>query len=175
QFVAAVVTPRIHAELTSWDTVGYGIDFTPARTMTLNNIYVRILEPADLLDRGRSATEWDTFDLQASPSSSRKGDVEFRLKGAACIYGFATWWTAELVPGIVLSTAPDAPRTHWEQLYLPLLDPIEAGAGDKVRVSVRSRTSPESGTTLNWSALHLDPSGKQLARQSLDLEKGYLP
>ncbi len=41
QFVAPVVTDRIHRELTVWDDVGFGIDLAVARTMSLNNAYVR--------------------------------------------------------------------------------------------------------------------------------------
>ena len=29
-----------------------------------------------------------------------------KLSAPATVYGFATWWSAELTPGIVLSTAP---------------------------------------------------------------------
>ena len=175
QHVAPVTTGRIHAELTAWDGVGYGIDFTPARAMSLNNIYVRTVSPADLLDGGRASAQWDAFDLMEGPASNRKGEARFKLGEAAVVHGFVTWWTAELVPGITLSTAPDAPRTHWEQLYLPLLEPIEAAAGEAVTISIRSRTSDDTGTTLAWTVVHLDARGRQAGRQALDLEKGYLP
>lgn len=175
QYVAPVVTGRVHKELTTWDEVGYGIDFGPARTMSLNNIYVRVLDPADLLDDGRSAVMWDSFDLAASPSGTRKGDAAFRIGAATTIYGLVTWWSAELAAGIHLSTAPDAPRTHWEQLYLPLLNPIATGEGDTLTVALRSRTTRDGGTTLAWSATHSDARGNRISRQTMDLEKGYLP
>ena len=175
QYVAAVTTPRIHGELTTWDDVGFDIDFEPARTMGLNNIYVRTLSPADLLDDGRSAVRWDAFDLMEAPSSTRKGEATFKPAKAETVYGLALWWTAELVPGNTLSTAPDAPRTHWEQLYLPLLEPVATRPGERVVVSLRSRTSHEAGTTLAWTAAHLDAKGEARSRQALDLEKGYLP
>jgi hypothetical protein len=175
QYIAAVTMPRFHAELTTWRDIGYGIDFGLAQTMTLHNIYVRRVMPDDLLDHGRSAVRWDEFDLAGSPSSTRKGEAVFRLAEPATIYGFATWWAAELVPGNMLSTAPDAPATHWEQLYLPLLEPIAASARSTVAVAVRSRTSTRDGTVLAWTATHTDRSGKQLSRQSLDISKGYLP
>ena len=175
QYISAVTTPRFHAELTTWRDVGYGIDYALAQTMTLHNIYVRRVLTDDLLDRGKSAVRWDEFDLTGSPSSTRKGEATFRLAKADTIYGFAIWWAAELTPGNMLSTAPDAPQTHWEQLYLPLLDPITATAGSKVTVALRSRTTNRDGTVLDWTATHLDRTGKQLSKQSLDLSKGYLP
>ena len=175
QYVAAVTTPRIHGELTTWDDVGYGIDFSQARLMGLNNIYVRTLSPDDLLDEGRSAVRWDAFDLMESPSGTRKGEATFKPAQPATIHGFALWWTAELVAGNTLSTAPDAPRTHWEQLYLPLLEPVETVPGQRLAFALRSRTTLDAGTTLAWTATLSDQKGQVLSRQALDLEKGYLP
>jgi len=175
QFVSPVVSDRMHRDLVMWDSVGYGLDFTPARVMSQHNIYVRTLELGELLDGGRASVMWDEIDLTAMPPSNRKGEATFAIKSAETVYGFTIWWTAELAGDVVMSTAPDAPRTHWEQLYLPLLSPIAAKAGERVGISLRSRTTPESGTTLAWTAVHLDGRGKQLSRQALDLEKGYLP
>ncbi len=93
--------------------------------MSLNNIYVRTLAAKSCSRR----KVWDTIDLGSDGKSSRKGEASWKLKSAATVYGFATWWSAELAPGVSLSTAPDAPRTHWEQLYFPLLQPIAAKAG----------------------------------------------
>ncbi len=175
QFVAPVVTDRIHKELTVWDDVGHGIDLAAARTMSLNNVYVRTIAPGELLDNGNSAHEWDAVDLTTETKSSRKGEANWKLPTAAAIYGFAYWWSAELLPGIVLSTAPGAPRTHWEQLYFPLQKPIEAKKGETVMVSLRSRSSEDSGTHLSWTAVHFDVSGKSRARQAMDLDKGWIP
>ena len=175
QFATLVVSDRMHRDLVMWNDVGYGLDFSPARVMSQHNIYVRTLALGELLEGGRAIVQWDDIDLTALPASNRKGEATFPLRSAATIYGSAIWWTAELAGRVVLSTAPDAARTHWEQLYLPLLEPISAKAGEKVGLSLRSRTTPENGTTLAWTVTHLDARGKQLARQALDLEKGYLP
>jgi hypothetical protein len=169
QFVAPVTSDRIHAEFGAWDETG--LDLSVAKTMSLNNIYVRTLSRKELLE----AREWDAIDLGSDARSSRKGEASWKLKTATTVYGFATWWSAELAPGITLSTAPDAPRTHWEQLYFPLLQPIAAKAGDTIGVSLRSRTSAEAGTHLAWVATHRDAKGREAARQSLNLDKGFLP
>ena len=175
QFVSPVVSDRMHRELMAWNDIGYDLDFTPARTMSMHNIYVRTLALPELLDGGRASVQWDEIDLTAQPASNRKGEAIFRISEPTSVYGCAIWWTADLAGGVVMSTAPDAPRTHWEQLYLPLLEPIAAKSGERVGIALRSRTTPQSGTTLAWTATHIDGRGKQLSRQSLDLEKGYLP
>ncbi|MFA6141074.1 MAG: ribonucleotide-diphosphate reductase subunit beta, partial [Hyphomicrobium sp.] len=121
------------------------------------------------------AKVWDAIDLGSDGKSSRKGEASWKLKSAATVYGFATWWSAELAPGIALSTAPDAPRTHWEQLYFPLLQPIASKAGETIGVNLRTRTSADAGTHVAWVATHRDAKGRETARQSLNLDKGFLP
>ncbi len=175
QFVAPVVSDRIHRELCAWDSIGHGLDLSAARTMSFNNAYVRSLKPAELLDQGRSAREWDTIDLTRETKSNRKGEVTWKLPAPAKIYGFAVWWSADLSPGITLSTAPDAPGTHWEQLYFPLQEPIDAKKGEAVTVSLRSTSSEQGGTHLAWTAVHFDAKGRNLSRQAHDLNKGWIP
>jgi type I protein arginine methyltransferase len=175
QFVCPVVSDRIHRELTAWDGVGFGLDLGIAKMMSLNNAYVRLLLPADLLDGGAAATSWDQVAFALAPKSNRKGEAQWRVTVPVTIYGFATWWEADLAPGLTLSTAPDAPRTHWEQLYFPLLESITLDVDETVGVSLRSRSSQDGGTHLAWTATHLAPTGKQIARQALDLDKGFLP
>jgi protein arginine N-methyltransferase 1 len=175
QFVAPVTGDRIHRELTVWDSVGYGLDLSFAKTMSLNNAYVRQIEASELLDGGRSALAWDQVDLMRERKSSRKGEARWVLQQPATVFGFATWWEAELGPGLVLSTAPGAPRTHWEQLYFPLLAPMVVAAGEAVALSLRSRSSEAAGTHLAWTATHSDARGQQVGRQALDLDKGFLP
>lgn len=174
QYVAAVTTSRIHDELTAWRRIGNGLDLAHAERMSLNNIYVRTLDPADLLEGMAGARPWDQIDLAAGESAARKGEAKWVTPGPVHIHGFATWWTAKLCAGVSLSTAPDAPRTHWEQLYLPLLRPIAAETDDIVGVALRSRTTEEEGTTLKWTATHRR-GGDVVSRQAMDLEKGYLP
>jgi protein arginine N-methyltransferase 1 len=175
QFVAPVIADRVHIELTAWERVGRGLDFSPAQTMSLNNIYVRSLALRELMDEGRSAVCWDEIDFSRRNKSARKGTARWPLRSPTTIYGFATWWTAELVPGITLSTGPDAPRTHWEQLYFPVLRPMTATAYETIAISLRSQSSEQSGTDIAWTVTRSDRTGKVLERQAMDLAKGYLP
>lgn len=175
QFVAPVTGPRIDTELRAWGGVGHGLDLSIPETMSLNNAYVRALKPAELLDGGKAAKAWDVAELGADKRSNRKGETSWTAAKADTVYGFACWWTADLAPGIALSTAPDAPRTHWEQLYFPLLKPISLKARETIMVSLRSASSEDAGTHLAWTAVHFDASGRSLQRQALDLDKGFLP
>jgi protein arginine N-methyltransferase 1 len=169
QLVAPVISDRIQREFDAWDATGF--DLSIARTMSLNNIYVRTLKRDEML----GADVWDEIEFGADARSARKGEASWKIDEARTIYGFAVWWEAELVPGVSLSTAPEAPRTHWEQLYFPLLSPIEAKKGETVGIGLRSKTSPEAGTHVAWLATHKDAKGREIGRQSLNLDKGFLP
>ncbi len=129
----------------------------------------------DVRGRVSGAVVWDTIDLASDHRPARKGEARWAPGAPAAVYGFAAWWEAELAPGIALSTAPDAPRTHWEQLYLPLLQPILLATGETLALSLRSKSTSEAGTHIAWTATHLDAKGKSRGRQALDLDKGFLP
>jgi protein arginine N-methyltransferase 1 len=174
QFAAPVVGERFWRELAVWDEVGYGLDFQPAKVMSLNNIYVRWFGAADLLG-GASAKPWDKVAFDRRNKTTRTGEVAWRMRRPTPIHGLALWWRAELVPGVSLATGPLDPRTHWEQLYLPALAPIAVGAGQTLTARLRSTTSYERGTNVTWTLAVSDAAGREVLRQSLDLEKGYLP
>jgi protein arginine N-methyltransferase 1 len=174
QFACPVTSPRLAREMDAWRDVGHGLDLEPARTMSVNNVYVRTIEPAELLDEGRAAKMWDNIDLTKPQKGTRKGEMTWTLERDTWVYGFAYWWTAGLGGDLEISTAPDAPRTHWEQLYFPLDEPIPAKAGERILLSLRSRSSEETGTHLAWTAVHSDAAGKSLSRQAMDLDKGWI-
>lgn len=175
QFVAPVISPRLHAELTAWDRLGHDLDFGPARDMSLNNVYVRQIAPAELLEGGRSAVCWDDVDLAAVKSSTRRGQARWTIASAVTVYGFAVWWAAELLPALTLATDPRGPATHWEQLYFPMLAPVPLAPGESLGAEIRTTTSEARGTDMSWSVTVQAASGKQRSRQSMSLEKGYIP
>lgn len=177
QWAGCVIDDRIARELDVWRTLrdALGIDLEHARTMSQHNIYVRTLRGADLLGGTAGAVCWDTVELGRDGRSTRAGEARWSLSAPTVIHGFALWWTASLAADVSLSTAPNAPPTHWEQLYLPLLTPITAAPGDSVAVHVRSKSSYEGGTHLAWTATLTDDRGRQKLRQAMDLDKGWLP
>jgi hypothetical protein len=176
QFVAPVTAEPFYRELAAWDDVGYGLDFAPAKTMTLNNIYVRTFRRADLLDRAAAVPRsWDRLAFDRPSKTTRSGEASWRIETPVTIYGLALWWEAELAPDVSLSTGPLNAGTHWEQLYLPVLAPIAMGAGHTLSVRLRSTTSYERGTNVTWGFGVSDTSGREISRQALDLEKGFVP
>jgi protein arginine N-methyltransferase 1 len=170
QYLAPVTSDRVYRELTVWGEVGYDFDLEPAIRMSLNNLYVRTFAPADL--SALPAQCCDEADLRSANRSRRDGRASWHCEDSETVYGFALWWECELVPGIELSTSPHAARTHWEQLYLPLLEPVSTQAGDELRIEIRSDTSLQAGMSVRWRVRHTHAG--RAREQALDIRKGYL-
>jgi protein arginine N-methyltransferase 1 len=174
QFVAPVISPRLQEAIDIWAGVGHGLELTAAREIALNNMYVKTLRPEDL--RGPdSARQWDEIDFRppGKASSQRSGAARWsgRQLGGRTVYGFALWWEVDLVPGVTLSTSPYAPATHWEQVYLPLLEPVAADSQD-LELSLRSDT--RRGVRLVWETALRRAGGKPQSLQRQDLARGRL-
>ena len=173
QHVAPVVSGRIQAELEAWDRVGYGLDFAAAKTMSLNNLYVRTIRPDELLATPSAAQCWDRVQLGGRATSVRTGEVGWTLGEPVTVFGFALWWRCELLPGVSLATDPAGPPTHWEQLYLPTLEPVRLDAGDRLDLRVRSDSTRE-GATIRWQIGHRPAGADRALIQRLDMRRGDL-
>ena len=172
QRIAPVTGDRFERDLRSWRDIGFGLDWSDAERMTRNNMYVFAIEPKDLL--ADATLSWDSLDFRGLIESRRGGQVEWHLREAQQIFGFALWWDCTLAPGVVLSTSPYAPRTHWDQVYLPLLTPIGAEPGDEIALAIESETGGgESGIEVRWTVRHAR-AGLPAAEQSLSIASGWL-
>jgi protein arginine N-methyltransferase 1 len=171
QWAAPVVSDRFERDLASWREVGFGLDWSDAERMTRNNMYVFPIEPGDL---GAPASSWDALDFRGPIDSRRSGAVSWGLPETCTVYGFALWWECTLAPGVALSTSPYAPRTHWDQIYLPLLEPLAMRAGDEARLRLETETGGgESGIEVRWTVRHLR-RGTVLNDQELSIGAGWL-
>jgi len=143
--------------------------------MSLNNAYVRPFQPVDLLDGGTAAARWDQVDLMARNRHARKGEASWTLPVRTSVHGLAVWWAADLGGGVSLSTSPLAAPTHWEQLFLPAIEPVDVEKGETLRMEIGSRSTEEGGTDLAWSLAVDDARGRQRLRHAMSLAKGFLP
>jgi len=170
QWAAPVTSDRFERDFAIWEQADPHLDLRDAATCSRNNMYVHAIEPYDLANV--AAQRWDALDFAGEYSGNRAGDAQFRMPAADRIYGFALWWECALVPGVVLSTSPHAPRTHWDQIYLPLAQPLEIEPGDEVLLTIASETGgAEPGIEVRWTAAHRRGS-RSLSTQTLDIGTG---
>lgn len=176
QYAAPVITSRLQCELDVWPQVGYGLDLTAARAISLNNMFVKLIRPGDVGGTPETAQCWDDLDFSPAakaPASNRSHTLKWELDWGLTVHGYALWWECELVPGITISTSPFAPATHWEQIYLPLLQPCTLEPGDTLEVLLSSDTRPQSGVRVGWRTRQLR-GGKSLSEQSQSTLRGLI-
>jgi protein arginine N-methyltransferase 1 len=173
QWAAPVTADRFERDFQSWRGVGHGLDWSDAEHVTRNNMYVFEIQPKDLLADAPPAS-WDALEFSGAIDSRRSGRVAWTLAADATIFAFALWWECTLVPGVVLSTSPFGERTHWDQIYLPLLEPLIGRAGDEVSLAISSETGgDESGIDVRW-AVEQRRGGATVSQQALDIGQGFL-
>ena len=177
QFVAPVVRPRLQSEVDVWPAVGFGIDLAAARAIALDNMYVKTVKRTDLGGTLDHAQQWDEIDFRPSarpPSSLRSAKIAWSArKLGSRVSGFALWWECELVPGVILSTSPDSPSTHWQQIYLPLLEPLVLKPSDRIELHLISDTRPQTGLDVHWKTLHRRGS-RTISAQEQNIAKGRI-
>jgi SAM-dependent methyltransferase len=172
QFACPVTSPRLQKEIDVW-SVGYGIDMSAARRISLQNMYVKTLKKTDLMDAGKAARAWDDVDFTVENEDVREGTVEWKMKKKTVVHGIAVWWESMLAPGVKLSTSPLAKPTHWEQIYLPLLEAASCAPGDVLRITLASDTSPEVKIRLRWTT-EVVRKGELRSAQESDTQEGLL-
>lgn len=172
QFACPVVRPRIQRSIDAWD-VGYDLDLGAARRVSLQNMYVKTLRPADLLRGGKAAKEWDAIDFRRDNADVREATVAWKAATPFTAHGMALWWHASLDPRTAVTTSPLAPTTHWEQIYLPLLEPARVARGETLRVSLHSDTRPDVRIRMRWTVRVL--AGKTVRHsQECDTQAGLI-
>ena len=96
QFVAPVASPRLAAAIDVWGGIGHGLDFTQARAVSLQNVFVRTVRRDDLLATPDAAQVWDAVDSGATrrasaPRRSSGSSPSRRRSTASRSGGSATW------------------------------------------------------------------------------------
>ncbi len=172
EFVCPIVSDRLWRELSAWERIGHDLHFAAAQEVSVQNSYVRTLQPKDMPTQDW-AHIWDEIDLTEDASPIRKRNAEWNTAADMTVYGVALWWDCELVPGVHISTSPHENATHWEQIYLPVHAPLQLKKGDVFACSLYADTRRDKGLDLRWEFTH-ERAGKILAKQKSDIRRGYI-
>lgn len=174
QFACPVTSKEVWESVNVWDAIGYDLDFSAAKNISLQNMYVRSIKPDQLMHEKHAVQLWDTIDFSQTNESVRQATISWKSSQEQTIYGFALWWNAHLIKGVELSTSPFDVPTHWEQIFLPLFDPMHLAADHRLDLTLVSDTSPEVKVNLEWDATLWSADGKPLSHQHLDMQQGFI-
>ena len=138
-WLVPVEASKQHAQLSFWKNI-CGIDYQPAIDAMLGRMSVASFEAEQFL---AAPLLFDEVDLMTQSSAQIEKRLLFVLERSGTIHGIAGWFEALLVPGVQISTAPDAPPTHWQQAFFPFREAIEVVQGDLLELRLRVRALSE--------------------------------
>lgn len=128
------------AKVGFWRQVA-GVDMSalvPLATATACQKPQHRLVPADgLLSAAVDVLDLDLHTAQEGDLHRFQAALDFKLPPGRRLDGFAAWFECDFgEAGMLLSTAPDAPPTHWRQTAFYLKQPLEGGGGLDVQGTV---------------------------------------
>jgi protein arginine N-methyltransferase 1 len=139
---APVETAELYdREVDSWSQPFCGIDFSPLRIFSANQVRIVDLEQRALL---ASAAQVLEVDLATAESAAISGAASFTVARDGVLHGFGVWFAAALGNDIRLSNEPPLRTPTWRQALLPLEQPAAVSRGSEVTLEI------DSADGLNW-------------------------
>ena len=136
------------AQRDDWDLFAQpieGFDFSRLRQFSIEAMYAH--EGAELLS---PPVLVETVELGGEAKSRRFQKAELVVARAGECSGLVQWFELDLADGVVLSTAPESPRTHWRQIFYPLREPRAVAAGEKLKVEIALDTRIDQPLSVRW-------------------------
>ncbi len=127
--VAPIQAPSLAQELDAWSGDLAGFDLSAFQEAAWDRVYHLQGESCECLSEPGTyhITSW-----QNGAIDDRACEVELVCHQAGSLHGFACWFEAALSPDALLSSGPQAPVTHWGQVYFPIGPAVELEPGDRV-------------------------------------------
>ena len=126
-----------------WSDSLQDVDFSLVRTFSANCVYAYsskkreakfLSEPNEILE----------LDFMNAGEAACRNTSEIEILENGKLHGFLGWFDAR-VGDKWLTTSPEAEQMHWNQVFLPLLKPVDVNRGEKVSCELKR---PEFG---EWS------------------------
>ncbi|MFM7426030.1 MAG: methyltransferase domain-containing protein [Elainella sp.] len=132
---APIQAPELYErEVGIWLSPHLGLDQSPVRDYAAHSVYYYrdrlapeqyLAEPACLMN----------LDFYHCDSAACAAQATYKVQRAGICHGWSGWFRIQLGESW-LSTAPDAPPTHWSAAFLPLDPPLSLDAGAAVEFSL---------------------------------------
>ncbi len=141
-WLVPVEVPGVHDSFDFWSDIS-GFDFSLVSQATIEG---QAKGPLGLISIGQEPMlctpqclgEFNLYDV-ASPQVRKT--LHFNVTRSGFVDGLVGWFEADLFGDVSLSTAPDAPATHWQQAFFPLYKTTKVVAGDVLRIDFKLQPS----------------------------------
>lgn len=87
---------------------------------------------------------WAQIDYRSVVCPNFAGSLSWFVQQNAEMHGWASWFDAELLPGLGFTNHPSRDRSIYGQLFFPLPQPVQLEAGDQLQLHLRANLVGES-------------------------------
>lgn len=137
-------------EIMRWLNPVEGFDCSEVFKLSLNDIYIDIVQPENLAAEGKLV---HTIDLYTVKKYHEMKIVDrFPFHSSSSVRGICGWFKANLAEDIILDTAPGSIPTHWQQTVYPIYPEIEVLEGESLLVELVFTSSGEY-VHVTWKAV----------------------
>lgn len=153
-FVAPTEMAELRGERVDFWADVYGFDMSPvmphAVAEAAREALTRAVPASEVMAAPSSVARLDLREVRAEQLAVIYGEHEFVAPRAGVLGGFTLHFVVEFEggpagePPVALSTAPDAPPTHWKQTSVLLPAPVRVSEGDRFRCAVTVAADPDN-------------------------------
>ena len=126
----------------STETIKYGIDLSNTGLQDIAEISVMPIGQDRLITQAACLQDLD-LKLIRPDFDSFLSTIDLVVTKEDILTGLVGWFEVEMTFENWLSTAPDKPLTHWQQVFFPLPGSKAVRIGDKLRVQFDYSPAPE--------------------------------
>ncbi len=135
-YSAPVEHPEEYRRVTEpWRINPFGLDLAAGADFEINRWSKVRLRPEQMLSE---AQHWLTIDYHNVTEPSAHGLMSWEIKRSGLLHGLATWFDAELAPGVGFSNHPAEPELIYGQAFMPLPHAIEVRPGFQIEAQIHA-------------------------------------
>jgi len=132
--------PEYHEDENIWNQEQYSLDFSPARSLAVNNLHWAELMPNLFLSEPASLIK---IELDKVECTEFCGSTTFVAQRDGWFHGFGGWFSTELYRGLTITNAPPNQVPSWNHVFFPIEQPFKLLAGDHLWLEVNVRDNAE--------------------------------
>lgn len=156
--VTAMLAPAWVAEfdeaICHWQSHPHGVDLGEIAVALASEVHMTQIPVgmADLLSPPQELWSHDAYTCTLEEADrSFVATLEFLATRRGKLNGVVAWFTADMGGGVTLTTAVDAPVTHWGRLLFPIRRNVEVVEGTPIRVELHCDPSSQGTCEFFWS------------------------
>ena len=141
-FLVPVELPKFYEHVIDfWVNSCQGFDFSPVRTLTVNNFHPLKLHEGTFLGDPIRVEDVRFADRTRAEVSA---NFAIHVTRRGWFHGLAGWFDAALTPTLHISNGPQEHASHWGLAFFPIDRPIALECGHRIEVEMRSGGNGES-------------------------------